>query len=167
MELLSANTGIYSTVKTGLILDYDSSMNNYGFPDRLKALKIESGAPKTQEDFAKWLGVSKSIVSEWLRGEALPSMDRSIQLADKFDVSVDWLMRGRGNKRINNEESHQNCVNLKLLSNENRILVEIMYTNLLKSQSIQQNITNQQAQINDQRLTYQFLDQVHELCEKN
>ena len=112
MAKLSAICGNTATVNSGLFLAYSFFMEYKGFATRLKALQIESDAPKTQYKFAEWLGLSKSFVSELLRGEKLPSMDLAIVLADKFDVSIDWLMRGKGSKRITDAPELQNYINV-------------------------------------------------------
>ena len=101
MATLSANSGNNTTVNCGLFLVYFKDMEYKGFASRLKALQEESGAPKAQYKFAEWLGLSKSFVSEMLRGEKLPSMDLAISLSDRFDVNLDWLMRGKGHKYSN------------------------------------------------------------------
>ena len=106
MAKLSAICGNDATVNSGLFLAYSYSMEYKGFASRLKALQSESDAPQTQYKFAEWLGLSKSFVSELLRGEKLPSMDLAIILADKFDVNIDWLMRGNEPKRSNEKPSH-------------------------------------------------------------
>ena len=104
MARLSAICGNTATVNSGLFLAYSNFMDYKGFAGRLKALQIECDAPKTQYKFAEWLGLSKSFVSELLRGEKLPSMDLAIILSDKFDVNIDWLMRGKGLKRTNDKK---------------------------------------------------------------
>ena len=104
MNQLSAIRGKITTVNSGLFIDYIEDMKYKGFATRLKLLQIESDAPKTQYKFAIWLNLSKSFVSELLRGEKLPSMDLAIILCDKFDVNIDWLMRGKEPKRHNDKQ---------------------------------------------------------------
>ena len=108
MATLSANSGNNTTVNCGLFLVYFKDMEYKGFASRLKALQEESGAPKAQYKFAEWLGLSKSFVSEMLRGEKLPSMDLAISLSNRFDVNLDWLMRGKGQKHPNTEPTNHN-----------------------------------------------------------
>jgi len=45
---------------------------------------------------ARAMGVSPSAFRKWLRGEAEPSRERLIALADAAQVSIGWLARGEG-----------------------------------------------------------------------
>ena len=47
----------------------------------------------SQEELAITLGVSRQAVSKWELGDAMPDTDKSIALADYFDVTTDWLLR--------------------------------------------------------------------------
>lgn len=48
----------------------------------------------TQEELADELQVSRQSVSKWETGEAYPETEKLIALCDKFDVTLDDLMRG-------------------------------------------------------------------------
>lgn len=48
---------------------------------------------KTQSDVAKVLGVSRQAVSQYLRGEALPSLEHAIRMRELFGISVDSWRR--------------------------------------------------------------------------
>ncbi len=48
----------------------------------------------TQEDLADSLDVSRQSVSKWETGEAYPETEKLIALCDKFNVSLDDLLRG-------------------------------------------------------------------------
>lgn len=99
MIQLSTNSGLYATVKSGLSLAYSKHMEYKDFAQRLNGLRIDKGI-KNQKILAKWLGVSTSIVSEWLRGEKIPSHERAIMIAGKFECSLEWLMTGKGGKYL-------------------------------------------------------------------
>ena len=101
-------------------------MEYKGFASRLKELQEESGAPKTQYKFADWLGLSKSFVSEMLRGEKLPSMDLAISLSDRFDVNLDWLMRGKGQKSQNDLPYLRDVIDVTHLTPEQLTLIKGM-----------------------------------------
>lgn len=49
---------------------------------------------------AKLMQVSSESARKWLAGESLPSMAHAVQLAFHLDVYVEWLLTGRGPKRI-------------------------------------------------------------------
>lgn len=64
---------------------------NYRFSDKLIQLRKVKGL--SQEQLADYLAVSRQAVSKWEAAQALPSLDKIIQLADLFGVSVDYLVR--------------------------------------------------------------------------
>ncbi len=47
----------------------------------------------TQEDLADYLGVSRQSISKWEMGSAYPETDKLIALCDKFNVTLDALVR--------------------------------------------------------------------------
>lgn len=81
------------------------------FGDRLYLLRKEKHM--TQRDLAKMLAVSKVSISYYERGNRYPSVDKLVELADIFDVSLDYLM-GRElvveNKNIKLSESELNIL---------------------------------------------------------
>ena len=42
------------------------------------------------------IGVDESAISRWRRGKS-PSTENAVKLCDVLNVSVDWLLTGRGN----------------------------------------------------------------------
>ena len=60
--------------------------------ERLKKLRAESGM--TQDEFAKKLGVSTSIVKSWETGRRNPSSSSIYLIANLFHVRSDWLKTG-------------------------------------------------------------------------
>ena len=60
------------------------------FSVRLKAMRKDR--KETQDDIAKLLGVRRTTVGEYERGNIRPPMDKMKILADHFEVSVDYLM---------------------------------------------------------------------------
>ncbi len=169
MTKLSTNSEYNTTVKSGFILEYIDKMTYSKFANRLKELQSEKPGIEKQYKFAKYLDVSTSFMSDMLRGEKLPSMDLAIEIADKFNVSIDWLMRGIGSKYIQIEINHDNCLNLSSLTDENKMLVELMYSNLLKGQLTVHKqvepIQNQQSKdIRDGKKL--FSEMLEKTCEK-
>ena len=64
-----------------------------GFGDRLKKLRREKDI--TQSQLAEVIGVVPSAVSKYERIEAsYPSVEALIKIADYFNVSIDFLLRG-------------------------------------------------------------------------
>lgn len=50
----------------------------------------------TQERLAAEIGVDRSAVAHWEVGDANPSAERLPRIADALGVSIDELVRGRG-----------------------------------------------------------------------
>ena len=57
---------------------------------RLRELRNQSGL--TQNEIANKLGVSGQTILNWENGIYEPKINQLIQLADLFDVSVDYLI---------------------------------------------------------------------------
>jgi len=133
MTQLSTNSGLNTTVKSGFVSEYDHCMDYLAFGTRINALRIEKGI-KTQKRLAEELNVSTSIVSEWIRGEKLPSLDTAITLADFFGCCVEWLITGKGPKRIQDEKNIYDLLDETGLTDEQKN----NFTSLINS-FIQQN----------------------------
>jgi len=87
------------------------------FNERLKLLRQESGL--SQMDFAKQLGLSKSSINMYERGEREPSFETLEAIADYFNVDMNFLLgkseeRNRYSEAINQAEKsiHHKCDNL-------------------------------------------------------
>lgn len=63
-------------------------MVNFGY--KLRALRTAAGM--TQDELAKKLGITKSVVSYYELQERSPSPDVLIRLADIFHVTTDYLL---------------------------------------------------------------------------
>lgn len=66
------------------------------FNERLKLLRQETGL--SQQDFAKQVGLSKSSVNMYERGEREPGLETLEAIADYFNVDMDYLL-GRSEHR--------------------------------------------------------------------
>lgn len=64
--------------------------SSWNFSEALKSLRENNGY--TQEQLAKSLHVTKATISHYELGASNPSIDMLIQIADIFDVSLDYLM---------------------------------------------------------------------------
>ncbi len=49
----------------------------------------------SQDDLAEKLYISRQAVSKWENGEATPDIDKLVQLAEIFGVSLDYLVLGK------------------------------------------------------------------------
>jgi transcriptional regulator with XRE-family HTH domain len=125
MIQLSVNTGFYATINTGFIKDYNISMKYKDYAGRLKSLQLEKGI-KTQIELSRWLGFSRSVVSEWMRGECIPSMDTAIKLSEKFECNAEWLLRGIGSKAITEQPTLRNTIDVTNLTPEQLLLIKGM-----------------------------------------
>jgi transcriptional regulator with XRE-family HTH domain len=76
------------------------------FCDKLIQLRRERGM--SQEQLADRLEVSRQAVSKWEGDQSMPSLDKILQIADMFGVSVDYLVRNstvEGTSSFNEENS--------------------------------------------------------------
>ncbi|HIS67214.1 MAG TPA: helix-turn-helix transcriptional regulator, partial [Candidatus Scatomorpha merdipullorum] len=60
--------------------------------DRIQALRRSRGI--TQEQLADAVGVSRQAVSKWEAEQASPDLERIVAMAEFFDVTTDYLLRG-------------------------------------------------------------------------
>lgn len=60
--------------------------------DRIQALRRSKGV--TQEQLADAVGVSRQAVSKWEAEQAAPDLERIVAIAEFFDVTTDYLLRG-------------------------------------------------------------------------
>ena len=154
---------------------YNGNVDTYSmkypeFASRLDQVWKEcEDAPKKQTPLAKWLGFAQPTINDWLNGKILPSLDTAIKLASKFDVCVEWLITGNGPKRSTDLINTKEILDLSKLSPENRLLVELMYTNLIKGQPTDHKqpepIQNQQSKAIRARKNL-FSDMLEKSCEK-
>ncbi|SMF73745.1 Transcriptional regulator, contains XRE-family HTH domain [Paenibacillus uliginis N3/975] len=50
----------------------------------------------TKKAFCENLGISTGNFGDWKRGKTTPSTNKLIEIAGYFEVSLDWLIVGRG-----------------------------------------------------------------------
>lgn len=68
------------------------------FSQRLAKVRKDNGF--TQSDVAEKLNVSFQAVSLWERGETTPEIDKLIDIASLYQVSLDWLLTGKTEERV-------------------------------------------------------------------
>ncbi|MEO0141239.1 MAG: helix-turn-helix transcriptional regulator [candidate division WOR-3 bacterium] len=71
-------------------------MSEGDIPERLKELREDFGI--SQEQFAKELDITVFTVQKWERGAFLPGAKALIAIAEKYGVSLNWLLLGEGPK---------------------------------------------------------------------
>lgn len=54
----------------------------------------------SQDDLAEKLYISRQAISKWENNEATPDLDKLIQLADIFGVSLDYLVLGKELEKV-------------------------------------------------------------------
>ncbi|MDD5935628.1 MAG: helix-turn-helix transcriptional regulator [Clostridiales bacterium] len=69
--------------------------------DKIIQLRKEKGL--SQEQLADYLEVSRQAVSKWESDQSIPSLDKIIQLADLFGVSIDYLVRDNATAEEHNK----------------------------------------------------------------
>ena len=57
-----------------------------------KIIQLRNAADISQEQLAEMLGVSRQSISKWEMDQALPQIDKVLQLAEIFSVSTDELL---------------------------------------------------------------------------
>lgn len=63
-------------------------------------LKLPPKQHGRQTAVAKKWGVSQAAARKWLEGESIPEMHKVIAISRDAQVSIEWLLTGRGSKRI-------------------------------------------------------------------
>lgn len=90
--------------------------------NRIRQARAKLGL--TQEQLAKELHTSKSSISDWEIGDNLPKIPGAIELAQKAEVSLDWLLTGSENDS-NNPKEHDITPEEQRLLNAFRMLNRI------------------------------------------
>ncbi len=60
------------------------------FGNRLKELRIKEG--ESRKDLAQLLNVDVSMISFWESGKSYPEISRLIELANHYNVSLDYIL---------------------------------------------------------------------------
>lgn len=68
------------------------------FSERLTNARKDKGF--TQSDVAEKINVSFQAVSLWERGETTPEIDKLVDIASLYQVSLDWLLTGKTEERV-------------------------------------------------------------------
>lgn len=81
-------------------------------------VRLRQASGMTQAELAAKLNYSDKAVSKWERGESLPDVGVLVQIADLFQVSMDWLVRGEvmGAEPAVKQRSHLNRTMVTIMS---------------------------------------------------
>jgi len=117
MVILLANSELFATVNSELCLIDNKVMKYPEYATRFKRAWKEFKSPiKTQKELAIKLGVAQATVSDWINGEKLPSMDTALDISEKLDCCVVWLLTGKGQKSPNDPPDLRNVIDVTHLS---------------------------------------------------
>ena len=58
-----------------------------------KILQLRKASNMTQEQLAERVSVSRQSVSKWEGGQAVPELDKLLELSKVFNVTTDYLLR--------------------------------------------------------------------------
>ena len=71
---------------------------------RIRALRHEAGI--SQSGLAKILGVTPGAVGNWEQGSSCPTARQGVNICDKFNVSLDYIFRGKIHELAPGRTSH-------------------------------------------------------------
>lgn len=71
--------------------------------NRIQALRKQNGM--SQEALAEKLGVTRQAVSKWESEQSLPDMENIIAISDLFEVSTDYLLKGKEYKNVSDKST--------------------------------------------------------------
>lgn len=82
----------------------------------------------TQEEAAKRIGVSKSIISKWENGKSYPSLENLSKISETYGVSINEILAGT-RLGMNEKEivSDENLLKEMQKTKVNRIAVQIIF----------------------------------------
>lgn len=58
-----------------------------------KLLMLRNGKDLTQEQLAEQLNISRQSISKWESSQAIPELDKIVELSNIFDVTTDYLLK--------------------------------------------------------------------------
>lgn len=70
-----------------------------------KIMELRKRKGYSQEELAHQMNVSRQSVSKWEAGQSTPELERLIELAELFDVTLDELVRGDSSPKYNELDS--------------------------------------------------------------
>lgn len=94
---------------------------------RIKFLR-ESRTSLTQPQAASDLGVGVDAYKSWERGVVFPPHDTIVRISDRYGVSIDWIMTGRGSthRTMENDETAGDGDGLTAISHQEAMLIDLL-----------------------------------------
>lgn len=108
-------------------------------PPYQKIRDLREDADKTQTDIAEYLGTTAQYYGKYEKGERELPFSRAIELADYYDVSLDYLA-GRTKIKRNNpdtlltDDERELILRFRMLSERNKGKAELFIEQLSESQ---------------------------------
>ena len=99
------------------------------FGKRLQDLLV--GNNMTQKDLAKKLNVHRGSVSNWVTDRRFPDQDMLIRISEEFNVTTDYLIKGKEDKEDIKEAKELYKIYSKL-DDKDKYLVNSMMKTMLK-----------------------------------
>ncbi|MDI9871296.1 helix-turn-helix domain-containing protein [Flectobacillus roseus] len=81
-------------------------------PSRVKEIR----GKMTQAEFGASLGVTSSNISAIEQGKVSLTTDLALKICDTYNCSIEWLLRGVGEKKEKAEPIHEPAPDLSLMS---------------------------------------------------
>jgi transcriptional regulator with XRE-family HTH domain len=91
-------SSLYTIIAFSSPILYCCLMKTLG--EKLKILRSEK-TDTTQEELAKYLSTTRSVLSNWETGRTYPDLESLVKLADFFDVSTDYLLCRSDIRKVN------------------------------------------------------------------
>lgn len=66
----------------------------------IRIIELLNDSDMTAKELTEELGLNKSTVNHWKNGTAKPSVETIVLISRIFDVSLEWLLRGKGPKSL-------------------------------------------------------------------
>jgi len=100
------------------------------FGKRMAALRKERKL--TQDELAKLLSTSISVIGRYERDEMTPSIETAKKLADALDISLDYLV-GEGELKVLDKKTLKRLEDIENLPDEDRTNIFYTLGNLIKA----------------------------------
>lgn len=113
MVLKTVKKSLYFQIFRGLynMRKKRTNIHSIGFSCRIAQIRREKKL--TQEKLSKLLNVSQRCVASWELGERTPSFSRLIEIADKLNVSMDYLLDLSDANTLSNPPPHNRIKQLR------------------------------------------------------